>query len=110
MYGYELIQIYMDTKGYSQAKQASDDLALSNSQISMIKAGDRFLSEETALYIAKRCGLDEEEVILKLSEEKAKTPGEKAVWANILKKYKARAMESIEGFAMSLKANLINFA
>jgi transcriptional regulator with XRE-family HTH domain len=110
MYQYELIEIYMKTKGYSQAKQASSDLGISGAQITRIKTGERKIDEETAIYIAERCGLEVEEVLIKLSEEHAKTDKEKAVWANILKKYKARAMESIEGFAMSLKANLINFA
>lgn len=110
MYQYELIEIYMKTKGYSQAKQAAADLGIDASQITRFKTGARKIEEETAIYIAERCGLDVEEVLIKLSEEHAKTDKEKAAWANILKKYKARAMESIEGFAMSLKANLINFA
>lgn len=110
MFSNELIEIYMQTKGYTQAKQAGSDLALSPQMMTMIKRGERFLPRETAIYIAERCGLDNEEVMLKLSEEKAKTEKEKAVWANILKKYKAHALESIQGLAMSLKANMINFA
>ena len=110
MYQYELIEIYMKTKGYSQAKQAAADLGIDASQIPRFKTGARKIEEETAIYIAERCGLDKEEVMLKLSEEKAKTDGEKAIWANIIKKYKETVLESIEGFAMSLKANLINFA
>lgn len=110
MYQYELIEIYMKTKGYSQAKQAAMDLGIDPSQITRFKKGDRKIEEETAIYIAKRCGLDVSEVLIKLQAEKAKSETEKAAWAEILKKYKTAAMESIEGFAMSLKANLINFA
>lgn len=110
MYSYELIKIYMQTKGYSQGKQAAADLGLSPQSITMIKSGDRSLTEKSAIYIAERCKLDVEEVLIKLSAEKAKSETEKQAWANILKKYKARAMESIEGFTMSLKAKTYNFA
>ena len=50
------------------------------------------------------------EVLLKLQAEKAKSEKERIVWSDILKKYKTRAMESIEGLTTTLKANLINFA
>lgn len=110
MYQYELIEIYMKTKGYSQAKQASSDLGISGAQITRIKTGERKIDEETAIYIAERCGLDVSEVLIKLQAEKAKSEPEKAAWTEILKKYKAHALESIQGIATSLKANLINFA
>lgn len=110
MYQYELIEIYMKTKGYSQAKQAGVDLGISGAQITRIKTGERKIDEETAIYIADTCGLDVSEVLLKLQAEKAKSEKERTVWSDILKKYKARAMESIEGLTTTLKANLINFA
>ncbi len=110
MYSFELIEIYMKTKGYSQAKQAASDLGLSSALMTRIKNNERNLPEESAIYIAERCGLDVTEVLIKLQEEKAKTTTEKNAWANALKKYNQRALEAIEGFATSLKANLINFA
>lgn len=87
MISYELIKAYMNAKNYSQDKQAAMDLALSKQMVSMIKAGDRFLTEETAIYIAERCNLDVSEVLIRLQAEKAKSESEKAAWLTMLKKY-----------------------
>lgn len=110
MFAYELIEKYMALKCYSQAKQAAADLGMSPQMATMIKRGERNLPEETAIYIAETCGLDVNEVLLKLQAEKAKSEKERSVWTDMLKKYKARAMESIGGLTTTLKANLINFA
>lgn len=110
MYQCELIEIYMKTKGYSQAKQVAADLGISEAQITRIKKNERKIDEETAIYIAEACELDVNEVLLKLQAEKAKSEKERSAWTDMLKKYKARAMESIGGLTTTLKANLINFA
>ena len=88
MFSYELIEAYMKAKNYSQAKQAALDLGFSNSFITKLKQGEKKIAEESAIYIAERCGMDVNEVLIKLQAEKAKSDIEKAAWTDMLKKYK----------------------
>jgi len=78
----------MKAKNYTQAKQAAADLGFDASMISNIKRGAKKLPEESAIYMAERCGLDVDEVMIKLRAEQAKSESERAVWERILKKYK----------------------
>lgn len=87
MYSFELIQTYMKAKNYTQAKQAALDLGYSEGFVSKVKDGKKNISEESAIYIAERCGLDVSEVLIKLQAEKAKSESEKAAWLTMLKKY-----------------------
>lgn len=87
MFSYELIEAYMKVKNYSQAKQAALDLGFSNSFITKLKQGEKKIAEESAIYIAERCGMDVNEVLIKLQAEKAKSDTEKAAWLAMLKKY-----------------------
>lgn len=88
MFAYSIIEAYMKAKNYTQAKQAAADLGFDASMISNIKRGAKKLPEESAIYMAERCGMDVDEVMLKLRAEQAKSESEKAVWERILKKYK----------------------
>lgn len=87
MFSYELIEAYMKAKNYSQAKQAAMDLGFSDAYVSNLKTGKKKLAEESAIYIAERCGMDVSEVLIKLQAEKAKSESEKAAWLTMLKKY-----------------------
>lgn len=87
MYSFELIQTYMKAKNYTQAKQAALDLGYSEGFVSKVKDGKKNISEESAIYIAERCGLDVNEVLIKLQAEKAKSDTEKSAWLAMLKKY-----------------------
>jgi len=88
MFAIELIQAYMTIKNYSQDKQVAADLGFDRSMISKIRTGVKKLPDDSAIYIANRCGMDVDEVLIKLQAEKAKTEPEKAAWTNMLKKYK----------------------
>lgn len=87
MYSKELIETYMSVKKYTQQKQMAADMEISPSYLSDIYRGKRHFTEESALYIAIECELDPKEVIMKLAEERAKTPQAKNVWASVLKEY-----------------------
>lgn len=87
MYSKELIETYMSVKKYTQQKQMAADMQISPSYLSDIYRGKRYFTEESALYIAIECDLDPKEVIMKLAEERAKTPQAKSVWASVLKEY-----------------------
>jgi len=87
MFSYELIQTYMRAKNYTQAKQAASDLGYSNAFLSNIKSGKKNISEESAIYIAERCGLDIDETLIKLQIEKSRTESEKSAWMMMLEKF-----------------------
>jgi len=87
MFSYELIQTYMRAKNYTQTKQAAIDLGFSDAYLSNVKTGKKKLSEESAIYIAKRCEMDVEETLIKLQIEKAKTEAEKSAWTTLLEKF-----------------------
>ena len=91
MYSKELIERYMSAKNYTQQKQMAADMKISPSYLSDIYRGKRNFTEESALYIAIECELDPREVIMKLAEDRAKTPEAKSVWASVLKEYCAGA-------------------
>lgn len=88
MFSYELIEAYMKTKNYTQAKQAAIDLGFSNSFVTKLKTGEKKIADESAIYIAERCGMDVHEVLIQLQAEKARTEHEKETWLGMLKKYK----------------------
>ncbi|WP_278405108.1 hypothetical protein [Pseudoalteromonas ruthenica] len=89
-YSYKLVEIYKETKGYSQDKQAAMDIPkLSKGVLANIKAGTRHLTAEQALFIANESGLNVEEVIINLGIEKSKSEEEKSVYESLAKKIKA---------------------
>lgn len=87
MYSKELIETYLKLKNYSQQKQMAKDINMSQSFLSDIYNGRREFTDETAIYIAIECGLDPEEVVMKLAAARARTPQAKSVWAQVLKRY-----------------------
>lgn len=88
MYSFELIQMYMSAKNYTKAKQAALDLGYSEGFISKIKDGKKNISEESAIYIAENCGMNIDEVLIKLQIEKSKNEKERTAWNSMLEKYK----------------------
>jgi transcriptional regulator with XRE-family HTH domain len=87
MYSKELIEMYLKLKNYSQQKQMAQDINMSQSFLSDIYNGRREFTDETAIYIAIECGLDPQEVVMKLAAARARTPQAKSVWAQVLKTY-----------------------
>ena len=63
MYTNELLDAYKKAKNYIQDKQVAHDLGLSRQKISAIRNGQRYLSENEALFLAKEIGADTESVV-----------------------------------------------
>ncbi|WP_445398655.1 DUF3693 domain-containing protein [Zobellella sp. An-6] len=101
MYSKTLIDAYMKAKNYIQYKQVAADLGFTTAYIAEINQGHKEFTEETALYIAKEVGLDEQEVILRIAREKAKSETTKAAWDKLLKKYQnSLQAASVLGFML----------
>ena len=60
-----------------------------------IRKGRAFLKQNLALMIADEIGEDQESVLIGLAADKAKTPQEQALWANIAKKFNGLNLHSI---------------
>lgn len=95
MYSKELINTYMRVKNYTQQKQMASDMNISASYLSDIYRGKRNFTEESGIWIAMECNLNPEEVLMKLAEERAKTPKAKNIWTQVLKRYCAGAEAAV---------------
>ncbi|MGR5212488.1 DUF3693 domain-containing protein [Vibrio rotiferianus] len=95
MYTNELLDAYKKAKNYIQDKQVAHDLGLSRQKISAIRNGQRYLTENEALFLAKEIGADTESVLVYLAADKAKTFEAQQAWANIAKKFKGLGLSGI---------------
>jgi plasmid maintenance system antidote protein VapI len=106
MYTNELLDAYKKAKNYIQDKQVAHDLGLSRQKISAIRNGQRYLTENEALFLAKEIGADTESVLVYLAADKAKTFEAQQAWANIAKKFKGLGLSGISvacaGLAVAL--------
>lgn len=60
--------------------------AATKSVVSELKSGKRHLTEDQAVFIAEKCELNIEWVIVNLAEEKSRNEKVKWVWASLAKK------------------------
>ncbi len=110
MYSKTLIAELMSVKNYAQYKQVAAELGFSTAYIARVNTGKEEFTEETALYIAVECGMDTQEVIMKLAEARAKTPQAKSVWSQVLKRYCAgREAASCAGLSAIAALSMAKF-
>ncbi|CAK4075878.1 DUF3693 domain-containing protein [Vibrio sp. 16] len=95
MYTEKLLDAYKEHMNYIQYKQVASDLGISNQMLTDIRKGRAFLKENLALMIAEQIGEDQESVLIGLAADKAKTPQEQALWANIAKKFNGLNLHGI---------------
>lgn len=95
MYTQKLIDAYKEHMNYVQYKQVAADLGVSSQMITEIRKGRSFLKENQALMMADVIGEDKECVLIGLAADKAKTPQEQALWANIAKKFNGRGLQGL---------------
>ncbi|WP_019277816.1 DUF3693 domain-containing protein [Vibrio coralliilyticus] len=88
MYINELLDAYKSVKNYVQDKQVAHDLHISVQKLSGIRKGERYLTEDEALFIADEVGADKETVLVYLAADKAKSDEARRAWASIAKKFK----------------------
>ena len=102
MYTEKLIDAYKEHMNYIQYKQVASDLGISVQMLTEIRKGRAFLKENLALMIADTIGEEQETVLIGLAADKAKTPQEQALWANIAKKFNGRGLQGISMACMGL--------
>ncbi|MGD8123089.1 DUF3693 domain-containing protein [Vibrio sp. TRT 2004] len=95
MYSNKLLDAYKEARNYVQDKQIAHDLGLSRQKISAIRNGQRYLTEDEALFLAETIGLSSEEVLVYLAADKAKTYKAQQAWNNIAKKFDGRSLQGI---------------
>lgn len=110
MYSKTLLDEYLKAKKFTQYKQAAAELGFSTAYIAKVNTGREEFTEETALYIAVECGMDTQEVLMKLAEARAKTPAAKNVWAQVLKRYCAGAEAAVCAGLLALFYPIYDFA
>lgn len=95
MYINELLDAYKEQKRYLQDKQIAHDLGISRQKMSAIRKGERYLTENEALFIAEEIGADKEMILVYLAADKAKTHEAQTLWNNIAKKYNGLGLQGI---------------
>ncbi|WP_076588741.1 DUF3693 domain-containing protein [Vibrio ostreicida] len=95
MYTNNLIDAYKEHMNYVQYKQVAHELGISVQMLTDIRKGRAFLKENLALMIAEKIGEEKEAVLIGLAADKAKTPQEQALWANIAKKFNGLGFQSL---------------
>ncbi|POB87397.1 hypothetical protein CRN53_20400 [Vibrio vulnificus] len=113
MYINQLLDAYKNAKNYIQDKQIAHDLGISVQKLSGIRNGERYLTENEALFLAKEVGADTETVLVYLAADKAKSYEAQQAWKNIAKKYNGLGLTGISmaygAFALT-NLDMANFA
>ncbi|MEK0276117.1 DUF3693 domain-containing protein [Vibrio vulnificus] len=113
MYINQLLDAYKNAKNYIQDKQIAHDLGISVQKLSGIRNGERYLTENEALFLAKEVGADTETVLVYLAADKAKSYEAQQAWKNIAKKYNGLGLTGISmaygAFAL-MNLDMVNFA
>lgn len=82
-YSKELIE-EAKKRGMSQVEIA-EVIGTAKTWITKVKSGDKRLAEEHVIKLAKALGIDQEQALVKLQIETAKTDEERRLWAKLLK-------------------------
>ncbi|WP_370598978.1 DUF3693 domain-containing protein [Plesiomonas shigelloides] len=89
MYVNTLLDAYKKAKSYTQDKQIAADLNLPKQRISEMRSGRRYVSDEEAVFLAEQAGIDIKEALLGIHADRNENPNIKAIWDDMLKKYKS---------------------
>ena len=95
MYQEKILDAYKKAQNYIQDKQIAHDLNISNQKISKIRNGERYLTENEALFLAEKIGLSEEEVLVYIAADRSKNYKAQMVWQNIAKKFNGLGLSRI---------------
>lgn len=105
-----LIEACMAAKNHTQYKQMAADLGFTSGYFAEINQGRKEVTEETAAYIAREAGLDEQEVLLKLARAKAKSETTQTEWDKLLQQYGNGLHAALFLTFMLLINGIFNFA
>ncbi|MGL5728232.1 MAG: DUF3693 domain-containing protein [Plesiomonas sp.] len=85
----ELLNAYKKAKGYEEDKQVAADLNTRGATISRIRKGTMTLNDKQIVILAEEANVDAKEALLGIHAEQNENPTIKAVWEDMLKKYKS---------------------
>ncbi|MGR6834103.1 DUF3693 domain-containing protein [Aliivibrio wodanis] len=95
MYADKLLNTYKSAKNYVQDKQIAHDLAIQPNKISKIRSGERQLTENEAIFIAREINLDLETVLIYLAADRSKNHQVKEMWENLAKKLNSQGLQRL---------------
>ena len=95
MYQDKILNAYKEAQNYVQDKQIAHDLGITPQKICKIRTGERYLTENEALFIAEKIGLSDEEVLTYLAADRSKNSRAKQAWENITKKFNGLGLSGI---------------
>ena len=85
----ELLNAFKKAKGYEEDKQIAADLNTSGATISRIRKGTMKLNDKQIVILAEEANVDAKEALLGIHAEQNENPNIKAIWDDMLKKYKS---------------------
>ncbi|MCQ1056929.1 DUF3693 domain-containing protein [Photobacterium sp. ZSDE20] len=95
MYINQLLNKYKELKNYIQDKQIAADLGMDTAKLSRIRKGDRYLTENEAIFLAEQTNTDVHEVLIYLAADKAKTFKAKQAWQDITAKLSSQGFRGL---------------
>ncbi len=95
MYANELLDAYKKAQNYVQDKQIAHDLNLTPQKLSKIRKGIRYVSDEEAIFLAEKAGIDPEIALLGCHADRNENPHIKQLWEQIAKKFNGRGLHGI---------------
>ncbi|WP_027695288.1 DUF3693 domain-containing protein [Vibrio litoralis] len=87
MYQKQLLEAYKKAKKYTQDKQIAHDLNLNKSRITELKKGQRYLTDNEAVFLAEEAGIEPEVALLACHADRNENEKIKALWEHIAKKF-----------------------
>ncbi|WP_415721580.1 DUF3693 domain-containing protein [Photobacterium ganghwense] len=99
MYINKLLDKYKTAKNYIQDKQIAADLGIDTAKLSRIRKGERYLTENEAIFLAEQTNTDIHEVLIYLAADRAKTYKAQQAWADITAKL---SRQGFRGLALGM--------
>ncbi len=104
MYANELLDAYKKAQNYVQDKQIAHDLNLAANKISKIRSGERYMTDDEAIFLAENSGIDPEIALLGCHADRNENPKVKALWEQIAKKFNGLGLSAISTACAGLLA------
>ncbi len=80
MYINQLLDAYKHAKNYAQDKQIAHDFGVHPSQITQMRKGKRYVSDNEIVFLAEVAGVDPKEALLGCHADRNENPHIKALW------------------------------
>ncbi|HGS4619293.1 TPA: DUF3693 domain-containing protein [Vibrio cholerae] len=106
MYQSELLDAYKKAQNYIQDKQIAHDLNVNPSRICEMRKGQRYISDEEAIFLAEKSGIAPELALLGVHADRNENPTIKAYWERIAKKYNGLGLQ---GLSMACGALVLSY-